>query len=91
MSQPCPIASLPFRVYMGLRATHRNESQSFVTPRASGGPGQENRLESRIRGNDVTFEVGYARIMALGPKEFRDSSFSCSERRTAQTGKLTDS
>jgi hypothetical protein len=32
MSQPCPIASLSFRVYMGLRVTHRNESQSFVTP-----------------------------------------------------------
>jgi hypothetical protein len=34
--------------------------------------------------------VGYARNLALEAKEFRDSSFSWSGRRTPKSDKLTD-
>jgi len=35
---------------MGLPATHGNQSQAFVTPAQAGA-----HLDSRFRGNDVTF------------------------------------
>jgi len=37
---------------MGLRPTHRNETHLRRHPRESGGP----PVDSRLRGNDVTFE-----------------------------------
>jgi len=40
---------------MGLRPTHRKESQFSVTP-AKAGVHVGNQLDSRFRGNDVTFE-----------------------------------
>ena len=42
-----------YRVAMGLRPTHRNESHKRRRPRASGDP---RPVDSRFRGNDVTFE-----------------------------------
>jgi hypothetical protein len=39
----------------------------------------------------LAFTVGYARKLAVEPKEFRDRSFSPSEGRVAQHDKLTDS
>jgi hypothetical protein len=49
-------ARLPvsFRVAVGLQPTHRNESHRVRHPRESGGPCR-NKLDSRFRGNDVTF------------------------------------
>jgi N-acetylglucosamine kinase-like BadF-type ATPase len=44
-------APVSFRVCMGLRPTHGNESQAVVTPAQAGV-----HLDSRFRGNDVTFE-----------------------------------
>ena len=46
---------LSFRVVMGLRPTHRDESHRLRHPRASGGP-RPDELDSRFRGNDVTFQ-----------------------------------
>jgi len=39
---------------MGLRPTHRNESQSFVTPAQAGVHVPTSWI--RLRGNDVTFD-----------------------------------
>ena len=44
---------MSFRVVMGQRPTHRNESQD-VTP-AKAGVHVRDELDSRFRGNDVTF------------------------------------
>ena len=51
------------RVVMGMRPTHRNESHRFRHPRAKlalslpkGGGPRPNELDSRFRGNDVTFD-----------------------------------
>ena len=44
---------MSFRVVMGLRPTHRDESQKRRRPRVSG---DRHRVDSRFRGNDVTFE-----------------------------------
>ena len=38
---------------MGLRSTHRDESHKRRRPREGGDPGQ---VDSRFRGNDVTFD-----------------------------------
>ena len=51
---------------MGLRPSQANENQARH-PRASGGPRQE-ELDSRLRGNDVTFETAKRRIPAVGRK-----------------------
>jgi hypothetical protein len=40
-----------YRAPMGLPPTHRNQSQNFVTPAQAGV-----HLDSRLRGNDATFE-----------------------------------
>jgi hypothetical protein len=47
-------SKLSFRAYMGQRPTHRNESQD-VTP-AKAGVHVREELDSRFRGNDVTFD-----------------------------------
>jgi hypothetical protein len=39
----------------------------------------------------LAFTVGYARNLALEPKEFRDRSFSPSGGKTPKSDKLTDS
>ena len=39
---------------MGFQSTHRNESQTIVTPAQAGV--HPKQLDSRFRGNDVTFE-----------------------------------
>jgi hypothetical protein len=71
-----PIASgLSFRVVMGQRPTHRNESQD-VTPAKAGAHVRE-ELDSRFRGNDVTFD-GAQRGISLcfdgwGKESERDS------------------
>ena len=65
-----------FRVLMGRRPTHRNESQD-VTP-AKAGVHVREELDSRFRGNDVTFNGAQREISLwfplsrLGPE--RDSS-----------------
>jgi hypothetical protein len=42
-----------FRVFMGLRPTHSLESFKRRRPRESGDP---HPMDSRFRGNDVTFD-----------------------------------
>jgi hypothetical protein len=59
---------------MGLRPTHSNESYGFRHPRAKlalsmpkGGGPRPNELDSRFRGNDVTFdgvEQGICEVVA---------------------------
>jgi hypothetical protein len=45
---------------MGLRPTHRDGGQTFVTPaQAGGGPRRQKELDSRFRGNDVTFDAAF--------------------------------
>jgi hypothetical protein len=49
---------------MGLQPTHRNESQD-VTPGKAGVHVRE-ELDSRFRGNDVTFDRAEPRTSAVG-------------------------
>jgi hypothetical protein len=49
---------------MGLRPTHGNESQPFVTPAQAGVHFRE-ELGSRFRGNDVTFDGAKRRISVV--------------------------
>jgi hypothetical protein len=61
---------------MGQRPAHRNESQD-VTP-AKAGVHVREELDSRFRGNDVTFDGAKRRIPAfegsISAKKCRDSS-----------------
>jgi hypothetical protein len=41
---------------MGLRPTRLDENPHPCHPRESGGPGHLGELDSRFRGNDVTFD-----------------------------------
>jgi hypothetical protein len=63
---------------MGLRPTYRNESQPFVTPRR-GGLGHQKELDSRFRGNDVTFDG-----VSMGPRPARgnENPHPCRPRET---------
>jgi hypothetical protein len=61
---------MSFRVVTGLRPTHRNESQD-VTP-AKAGVHVREELDSRFRGNDVTFD-GAKRGISLCPRPDRST------------------
>jgi len=53
VAQTCSSGLRFFRVGMGLRSTHSDESHECRRPRESGDSG---RLDSRFRGNDVTLD-----------------------------------
>jgi hypothetical protein len=57
---------------MGRRPTHRNEGQAVVTP-AQAGVHVREELDSRFRGNDVTFD-GAQRGISLCPEVDRGHS-----------------
>ena len=70
-------AALSFRVVMGQRPTHRNESQA-VTP-AKAGVHVREEMDSRFRGNDVTFDgakrgISLCRESVAKQRPERDSS-----------------